>query len=680
MKKIIVFQLVMALILCFANDDLLAKQTTSDSLLIELNQLRANTPDYKKTERYIDILNELAHVYKYRTTDSVRIFSEEALNLSKSLDYGSGYALANLRMGDYHSETGKETEAAIYYDIALEQAMIIENPPILVEVLKSKAMRAFLNLDLTEAVLTYYKAIDRARNNNLLEAEAELRHNLAYLFYKFDLYNEAQLEYLVADSLWNVQRNFFKKAITSSNMALNAIANEDFYTVKKYLNESIATIEKNDAQPIWLSRAYRAKSKYYFKIDSLYKSLIWAKKSDSLLSNLFNKREQLDIDLLYSNIYTAVKKPSEAEKYTARTKTYAENLKDSTVLSQAFINLSLIEEQKGNLNDAYIYLKKGELIKSNLDRINLTQQLSVLRAKKNFENDKAAIVQASEEKINRQRLYAQLSILGLIFATIIAVIVVQTNKKEKKLNKKLTIQTEKLEKNKAELKTINKNQDKLFSIVGHDLRGPIVSLKELLTLSLENDEGQQYFYKFGPKLKNDVDQIYFTLDNLLNWGLTQMQGEPLNPSRINVKVELDHILHLFKEPLNKKTIDICNEIGSNCYITIDSNHFNIIFRNLISNAIKFTPKNGQIWLKSIRKLETLIIQVKDSGVGMSKEEINLVLNQSEYHTTFGTNNEPGTGLGLMLCKEMIRKNNGDIHIESLPEKGSTFSLRFPITS
>ena len=241
----------------------------------------------------------------------------------------------------------------------------------------------------------------------------------------------------------------------------------------------------------------------------------------------------------------------------------------------------------------------------------------------------------------------------------------------------MALQSHNLYTNQYELNKINNNQDKLFSIVGHDLRGPIVSLKQLLGLALEDESGIQHFYRFAPKLKKDVDHIHFTLDNLLNWGITQMKGEPVYPVKINVKTELLLIEELFRDMLDKKSISVNLKILPDLDLSADANHFKIIFRNLVSNAIKFTPENGILSLMSSEEKNSIIIAVKDTGIGMTDAIIDQIFNRSEYYTTFGTNNERGTGLGLMLCKEMVLKNKGEIWVESSVGKGSTFYVRLP---
>ena len=241
--------------------------------------------------------------------------------------------------------------------------------------------------------------------------------------------------------------------------------------------------------------------------------------------------------------------------------------------------------------------------------------------------------------------------------------------------RRLTTKT--LSENQITLNKINKNQDKLFSIVGHDLRGPIVSLRELVDFTLESTSGKEYFSRFAPKLKLDLDHIHFTLDNLLNWGQSQMKGASIKSESIKIKEEFISISQFCEKTLAKKNVELKKELSNDLKVTCDRNHFNIIFRNLICNAIKFTHNNGTVRVNAEKKEDHIIISVKDNGIGMSKEVLNKVFNSTEHFSTFGTNNERGTGLGLKLCKEMVEKNRGTIYTESSINLGTTIYVLLP---
>lgn len=157
-----------------------------------------------------------------------------------------------------------------------------------------------------------------------------------------------------------------------------------------------------------------------------------------------------------------------------------------------------------------------------------------------------------------------------------------------------------------------------------------------------------------------------------------MQGSTVNIKSIQVKEELDIILQLYRNEINKKSIRINNQVATNHSVFADLQQFNIIFRNLINNAIKFTPNNGMITISTKIKNRNLVIEVSDTGVGMTEEDVQKLFSSSENFSNYGTNKEKGTGLGLRLVKAMVIKNNGEIAVKSEPNKGSQFIVELPL--
>jgi signal transduction histidine kinase len=306
------------------------------------------------------------------------------------------------------------------------------------------------------------------------------------------------------------------------------------------------------------------------------------------------------------------------------------------------------------------------------------RNLNMLIAKLNLDKEKEAIKIKNDLELAQQRKYVKWSLAALLTSFVIVLIILNSNKREKLLNKKLENQAIVLKENQKTLSNINRNQDRLFSIVGHDLRGPIISLKELLTLYIEDPDGKMYFEKFAPQLREDLEQVQFTMDNLLHWGKTQMMGSSMRLERIPVSDEIENILDFFSKEIKKKFIEIDNQLIDRHFVFADFDQFNVIFRNIISNSIKFTPNEGKITITSKIKDASLLIEISDTGVGMSELTISKLFKDTEHISTAGTNLEKGTGLGLRLAKEMIVKNNGEIFVKSKINKGSHFIVELPL--
>lgn len=243
-------------------------------------------------------------------------------------------------------------------------------------------------------------------------------------------------------------------------------------------------------------------------------------------------------------------------------------------------------------------------------------------------------------------------------------------------NEELTVINAKLDAQSNELEYLNQTKNKLFAIVGHDLRNPISSLLGLLSLLETKSIGQEEFIMFSDKLKASVESLYATLDNLLLWANNQLWGIKTEPQPFSIHAAAAENIGLLGEMAQAKNIVMDNLIPTHAVAFADLDQIKLVFRNLMSNAIKFTPMNGKITLTAVNQNKQWHIGITDTGAGMSQEKL-AKLFTTEAGSTKGTNQEKGTGLGLMLCKDFVEKNGGQIGANSTEGTGSTFYFTVP---
>ncbi|MEO8174458.1 MAG: HAMP domain-containing sensor histidine kinase, partial [Sediminibacterium sp.] len=231
------------------------------------------------------------------------------------------------------------------------------------------------------------------------------------------------------------------------------------------------------------------------------------------------------------------------------------------------------------------------------------------------------------------------------------------------------------EKNK-ELQKLNDTKQKLFSIIAHDLRSPIGQLRNSLDLVNKEYMSPETFRQISSKLSSEVDHLHSTLDNLLRWSLNQFEGIRVVPQKISLDEIIGKKENLFKQPFEAKGITF-KYSPTGLYVLADPDHFSLVLRNLISNAIKYSYQDGCVSIHAYEKSGCILIEVSDTGMGMTEEIKNSIFNAANLVSVTGTSNEKGTGLGLKLCKEFIEKNNGSIWLESEEQKGSTFYVSLP---
>ena len=230
------------------------------------------------------------------------------------------------------------------------------------------------------------------------------------------------------------------------------------------------------------------------------------------------------------------------------------------------------------------------------------------------------------------------------------------------------------------LLALNAEKDKFFSIIAHDLRGPLsafvaatqIIAEEIQTMSIEEIKD------ITGSMKISATNIYSLLENLLEWSRLKRGGMDFVPEKLNLKKKIDECISVLSESARKKHIEISVSIDDGMVIFADNHMFDTLIRNLVSNALKFTPPGGKVNVSALNNNEKSIeVKITDSGIGMTPELKNKLFHLSEKTNRTGTEGEPSTGIGLLLSKEFIEKHGGKIWVESEVGKGSIFSFAIP---
>jgi signal transduction histidine kinase len=245
----------------------------------------------------------------------------------------------------------------------------------------------------------------------------------------------------------------------------------------------------------------------------------------------------------------------------------------------------------------------------------------------------------------------------------------------------LELQTvnELLQESENSLKELNASKDKFFSIISHDLRGPYQGMLSILDLlikeydNLDDEEKKDIFIK----IRNSSQRTYNLLDNLLQWSRIQQGKVQFTPEKLNLLKVSSGIIELFCDSATAKGINIRNMISNDIHLFADPNMMQLIVRNLLSNAIKFSYPKNEILLSAQESNGSVEITVKDFGVGMDLTKAKNLFRIDIQNSTMGTAKEQGTGLGLLLCKEMVNIHKGTIWAISEEGKGSAFTFSVP---
>jgi two-component system, sensor histidine kinase and response regulator len=239
----------------------------------------------------------------------------------------------------------------------------------------------------------------------------------------------------------------------------------------------------------------------------------------------------------------------------------------------------------------------------------------------------------------------------------------------------------KLKNTENELRDLIKMKDRLFSIIGHDLRGPIGTFMMVMdTITDESrDLPEDKVKRYLQQMKDTSKGAYGLLENLLTWARSQQKLVTFEPAVQNLNGIVEDTIKVLDGTAKSKSITLKNELEPEISGFFDKNSISTVIRNLISNALKFTEKDGEIKISCFKEDNELHISVKDSGIGMKEAAMNKLFKKDQITTTRGTNGEKGTGLGLLLCKDFVVGNNGRIWVESEIGKGTVFTFSVPVS-
>jgi len=641
-----------------------------------IRELRSQKDFSPKDTVYIDLLSSLGYQLRYYNSDSLFLLSKEALQLSIDSGYEEGESRARLRLGDYYSDKGDADNAIFNYTASLDIATELGNKNLSLRIMNNLASENAYKGDYAHALTGYLKAIEIAEEVGNKKMLSIMNENIANLYasqkdfeQSLDFYKKVKKingelgdEVIIAETLGNL-------ASTYADMGKLDYAMFN-------INKSLAIFEKHKILD-WLAFTYEIKGKIYLKENKYKWALYWYNQSELLHKELDDHRGKIDLFNGMAEAYLGQGKDSISENFALNAYEISDRIQFMEGTQKCAYTLYSINKNKKNYAQALNFHELYQKLSDTLSRNENKKSLTMLKTQTEYNQQKKLLIEENDKALAKQQRYITAAMAILVVFMIITILVYRAEKIQKRLNTELELKKEVLEKRESELEASNETKTKLFSIIGHDLRGPVGALQELLRLYSDGDIETDEFLEFVPKLKEDVDHISFTLNNLLSWGHTQMNGAVTKPSLMALESLVSENIKLLSEIAKKKSIKIVSELAENTLTWSDSNQIDIVIRNLISNALKFTPQNGMITISARERDKLWEVSIRDTGVGMDKITVKNLFEKNSNITTYGTDNEKGTGLGLSLCKEMVEKNGGSIWVESALRKGSSFFFTLP---
>jgi len=482
---------------------------------------------------------------------------------------------------------------------------------------------------------------------NILEGEndsiklASTKHNLGYLYYKAEMYDSALLLYDQSEIVYK-KANFERGlAYCIGNKGVVYSRLKNFEKAQEKLLMAIRILQKhNDEYAI--ADFLLEYARILFFNNELNKALVEAKKS---------------YDLAHTNNIIAYKRDV------------------AKLLSDIYV-------KKLQYDSAFLYQTEFILLNDSIKNIETVQQLA------NKQTEFEVAQKQTEVDFYKKKWVVQLFIMGslviILLLSVALIYVYYSNlKRVRKFSKILEERKKVLEKQSVELKELNRVKDKFFSIISHDLRSPISSIGGISVLikeSLESDN-KALLNEIIDYIDQTVLSMSGLLENLLNWAQSQQGQFPYHEETLNLRTILVEVIKLFSTISVSKSIKIKHKISEELMVKADRNSMMTIFRNLISNALKYTEMGGEINVNGeLRENKEAVIEISDTGIGIPADKILHIFELKEDKSTWGTDREKGFGLGLNLVGEFVKLNKGEINVKSVLGKGTTFTLTFPVIS
>lgn len=674
--------------------------------------LKQQITQSKEDTSKVNKLAVLSKKYWYVDADSAMTYGKEALALAEQLNYTDGKAQAYSSIAVIYDNRSDYAQSEKYYRLSLQLFESVGNYRRAIKVMNNLGASFYGQSRYQEALEWYDRLIAVAKEHHLDDQVALTYNNMGLVYeVKGDLVKALDLYMLGAKV---AERN-------------NDIGNASF----SYLNAGYiyASIDNNEHATMLFDKAIE----YYTKLEDKYSvattkmyiiELNIIKNPDSAhqlpilreaLALYLRAQDNASLTICYDNIgqvYRIANDTIRARYYFEKSLVIAKNQQNAEYIAKSLYHMAQVANTVGNYpravrlaDEGYAVARKGgnlpvakdilqllveiyqnkkdvnKIIEYNKKLKDASDELFKIEKEKLFEsiennyssyktileNDELKQKEAQQLATIREQETVRVSlILGLIIIAAIATILFLNNRSKQQANLRLEAQ-------KQELKDLNAVKDKILSIIAHDLRGPLNSIEGLMTVleagMLAKHEEQALIHRIRTTNANTLE----TLDTLLRWARAQKGSEAVDLRPVDMYRMVEKKNDFFAEDLRRKHQVLRNGVQPGNAVMADETQLDFVIRNLVANAIKFTPNGGEITVET-RPVGTdmVAVVVKDTGVGMQPDQIDGLFHPTTHTSTRGTAGEKGSGLGLLLSKEFVENNGGKIDVISDPGTGTEF--------
>lgn len=531
----------------------------------------------------------------------------------------------------------------------------------------------------------YYKSLKIKEKIGDSSSIAKSLFNIANVYKDINENDKALINYRKAEEVYKNTGNKGFQAACYNNIGIVYENLEQYDNAIENYNKAISIrIELKDS--IKLATNYINTGSVLQKIEKYNEAIDYFRKAESICIKSNNKHALSTIYNDLGSVYFKQAKYRLALNYFFKSLSIAQEIKSMDQIKRNYNNISEAFKQTGKFEKAIKYKELYIDIKDSLFNIQKHNEISKIRTAFETEKKEKQIEilhkekEAGEAELKRKNLAIWFAVSGLTFISLLVLLLYSRNRIKKKTNLKLSRINDELEKSEKQLKQLNSTKDRFFSILAHDLKSPLLAFKSITNMMNKSykDLSQDEIKELSCEMNSSSSNILSLFNNLLDWSKTQIDAISVNNNDFYLQEVIADIEKLYKAEMENKQIILIKTFDKNLTIYSDKNIIFTILRNLISNAIKFSDTKSEIIVTGNKSDSFINISIIDNACGMSGEDIKKLFKIDVSAKNIGDGSKTGTGLGLIICKELIDLINGEISVISELHKGSKFCIKIPL--
>ncbi|WP_461637484.1 ATP-binding protein [Labilibaculum euxinus] len=632
----------------------------------------------------VDVIIEWANSNYKKYPDQAFEYLQKSLHLSTKLKYHKGIGLSLMRMGVIEKNNENLTNANKLYSDAILNFNIISDSLDICRTMLNRGNVYLKKKQFIPAINDFFiglKYFEKINDQKLL----------------FAAYNNIGLVY---KSLKDYEKSYYyyNKSLTiaintKSNSSLyycyNNIAN--IFSLQNNYGKALSYYKKNldvlkvEPNKYKLAQTYHNIGSCFLKMANYPLALEYLYQSLELKEKIGNKNLLISTLNSLSHAFYAQNNYQKALEYRKKALALAIETKNIEYQKNCNREIFHIFTQLNQPDSAFYYFTSYELLKDSIFSHENLKQIAEIQEK--YESEKKETQITLLEKENKSKMWQRNSLIVLLILLLgYAIFIVRSYYRNKKTHRLLQLQNERIQwhktlldqKNEA-LSDSNKTKNRLFQIISHDLRSPLASvynIAQLIKIFIQQRK-YQLLEESCHDMEESISNVLSLTDNLLSWSLNQSGKLPYKPAILSLKPLLENNLRTYSSVAKQKNIHLQLLLEETVMVFADRQMLDTVIRNLINNSLKFTKPGGVIAIGLNQSDNFVELWIKDSGIGISEDQIAHLFEIDHSQSYNGTNGEKGNGLGLLLCKQFIEQNKGEIRVESTLNLGTTFRITIP---